>query len=948
MWSAIGALVGLLIGMVDDQLVPGLAIGLALGMALDAQLRSQQLAQQLKSLQQHVAQLRALVQQHNGALPAPSQQAADAMAAAAAIVVVATETLSSQDARAVMNETAPSVACDSETSPKSPWSVSDSQGVLSTAVPSGGGPSNAAKTPAAEQDPWQSSLPLKPAPASTNPAAAAARSPDKSVSRWLQTLLAKVNPVVLAGLAVLFIGLSFLATYFAHQGLLSMEVRLGLIGAVGLGLIGLGWVKRDKLGQHAPLLQGGGIAIVYLMLFAACKYYPMIDSGTAFGLMLVTVLAGVGLAWLQQSQPLAILATVGGFLVPILTSDGSNNFVGLFTYYLLLNGGVLLLAHLQLWRPLNWTGFVLTFGISTGWQLWSYQPSDYALVQPFFAAYFAMYLLIGYWFTFRQGNQLRGFVDGSLVFGLPLVSFAQQLLLTEQFAQGDTFSTIAYAAIYAGMYGVVRRQQRDDLQRFGQIQLGFAVMFASLIVPFWQGGQWTSFGWALEAAGLCWLGFLQQSRVSRVGAYLLMLGALVSFALNLPTHTGDWWFIQGDFINLLVLALSLLVMAVCADRMPDSTTRLGIEPFMQRLALVGGWLCWHWAFFAELQAHLSVALAWQVVVAVLSTSLMLWLAARWQLRSLRLWGYSLLPFAACLYLQEVEQQGALGVWLPVLTWSGMLAVLLLVTVHYRWLRTVDTPHVLYRLGMPWLLGGLVLWQARYWGGAWQLTDNQWLALLFVVIALPHQLVLWLTTRDRWPHMAPPLSWLSLPWQLGLLGIWGWSVVARADGIAILNWPDVVMLLSLVCWWHYLVAVPTDHPSRQRLRLLLALFGFITGTVLLVRTLQLSLGLPWLFEPLWQASEIQLALSIGWALLALVLMWRGHQLQHRLRWQCGAALLAVVLVKLFLVDLADAGSLSRIISFITVGGLTLLIGIKAPMPKALPTQEVATGLAADDV
>lgn len=948
MWSAIGALVGLLIGMVDDQLVPGLAIGLALGMALDAQLRSQQLAQQLKSLQQHVAQLRALVQQHNGALPAPSQQAADAMAAAAASAIVATEALSSQDARAVMNEPAPSVVSDSETSPKTPWSVSDSQGVLSTALPSGGGPSSAAKTPAAEQDPWQSSLPLKPAPASTNPAAAAARSPDKSVSSWLQALLAKVNPVVLAGLAVLFIGLSFLATYFAHQGLLSMEVRLGLIGAVGLGLIGLGWVKRDKLGQHAPLLQGGGIAIVYLMLFAACKYYPMIDSSTAFGLMLVTVLAGVGLAWLQQSQPLAILATVGGFLVPILTSDGSNNFVGLFTYYLLLNLGVLLLAHLQLWRPLNWTGFVLTFGISTGWQLWSYQQSDYALVQPFFAAYFGMYLLIGYWFTLRQGHRLRGFVDGSLVFGLPLVSFAQQLLLTEQFAQGDTFSAIAYAAIYAGMYGVVRRQQRDDLQRFGQIQLGFAVMFASLIVPFWQGGQWTSFGWALEAAGLCWLGFVQQSRVSRVGAYLLMLGALVSFALNLPTHTGDWWFIQGDFINLLVLALSLLVMASSFDRKPPATPLLSLEPLLSLLALAGGWCFWHWAFFAELQAHVSSALPWQVLVAALSTLAALWLAGRWHLGTLRLWGYSLLPFAVWLYLQEASQQVELGVWMPVLNWAGAIGISVLTWVHYRWLRTLDKPHLAYLLGMPWLLGALLVWQAQVWSYDWQLSNNQVIALMFAVIAVPHQLVLWLTSRDRWPHQAPPLGWLSLPWQLCLFAIWSWSAVAEVDGMVLLNWPDLVMLLSMVCWWHYLLAVSAQHPTRQRLRLQLALLGFITGTVLLVRSIQLSLSLAWSFESLWHASEIQLALSIGWALLALVLMWRGHQLQHRLRWQCGAALLAVVLVKLFLVDLADAGSLSRIVSFITVGGLTLLIGIKAPMPKALPTQEVATGLAADDV
>ena len=103
-----------------------------------------------------------------------------------------------------------------------------------------------------------------------------------------------------------------------------MELRLGFIGLCGVGLIGVGWWKRGRLGDHAALLQGAGFAVVYLTLFAACKYYPMIDSSTAFALMLLTVLAGSGLALLQQSQALAILATAGGFLVPLLTSDGSK------------------------------------------------------------------------------------------------------------------------------------------------------------------------------------------------------------------------------------------------------------------------------------------------------------------------------------------------------------------------------------------------------------------------------------------------------------------------------------------------------------------------------------------------------------------------------------------------------------------------------------------------
>ncbi len=49
------------------------------------------------------------------------------------------------------------------------------------------------------------------------------------------------------------------------------------------------------------------------------------------------------------------------------------------------------------------------------------------------------------------------------------------------------------------------------------------------------------------------------------------------------------------------------------------------------------------------------------------------------------------------------------------------------------------------------------------------------------------------------------------------------------------------------------------------------------------------------------------------------------------WGVGAALLGLVVAKLFLVELADRGTLSRIVSFIVVGGLMLAVGYLAPIP-----------------
>jgi uncharacterized membrane protein len=46
---------------------------------------------------------------------------------------------------------------------------------------------------------------------------------------------------------------------------------------------------------------------------------------------------------------------------------------------------------------------------------------------------------------------------------------------------------------------------------------------------------------------------------------------------------------------------------------------------------------------------------------------------------------------------------------------------------------------------------------------------------------------------------------------------------------------------------------------------------------------------------------------------------------------GAALMAVVTLKLFFVDLSNAGGIERVVSFLAVGLLLLLIGYFSPAP-----------------
>jgi uncharacterized membrane protein len=81
--------------------------------------------------------------------------------------------------------------------------------------------------------------------------------------------------------------------------------------------------------------------------------------------------------------------------------------------------------------------------------------------------------------------------------------------------------------------------------------------------------------------------------------------------------------------------------------------------------------------------------------------------------------------------------------------------------------------------------------------------------------------------------------------------------------------------------------------------------------------------------------VQASFSILWMLLALGAMVVATRRAIRVVWICGAALMGLVVAKLFVVDLSGIGTLERIVSFVGVGLLMLLIGYLSPVPPRAP-------------
>ena len=392
------------------------------------------------------------------------------------------------------------------------------RGAAATATPA----TATAARAAGAQEPAASVVAPAPAAAPVEPVAPAPQAPPprapNAIERglaWLKDYATTGNVVAKAGVLVLFVGVSFLLKYAVERNALPIETRLAGTAAAALALIVTGWRLRARRAGFGLVLQGGGIGILYLTIFAAARLYQLLPLGLTFALLLALVALSAALAVLQDARALATLGTVGGFLAPVLTSTGSGSHVALFGYYALLNLGIVAIAWFRAWRVLNLTGFVFTFVIAAAWGQRYYRPEYFASTEPFLVLSFLFYVAVAVLFAHRHPPRLRGYVDGTLVFGLPLVCFALQWPLVRDIEFGRAWTALGMGAVYLVLARWLWRRGFAGLRMLNECFLALGVVALSVAIPFAFDGHITAAAWALEGAGLVWIGLRQQRVLAR-------------------------------------------------------------------------------------------------------------------------------------------------------------------------------------------------------------------------------------------------------------------------------------------------------------------------------------------------------------------------------------------------------------------------------------------------
>lgn len=940
--------------------------------------------------------------------------------------------------------------------------------------------------------------------------------PEAASPSFLSRLLSG-NIVAKLGVIILFFGVGFLLKFAYDHGKMPPEMRILGIAAAAAVMFFMGWRLQSKRRLYGLILQGGASGLAYLDCFFALKTYGFVSPTTGFALFTALGIATTFAAIRQDAVVLAVLGLAGAFLAPILASTGKGGHVLLFSYYLLLNLFILGVSWFKSWRVLNLTGFLFTFVVGLFWGLQYYRPELFRSVEPFVIAFFVIYIIIPVLFATRQPTELKGLVDGTLVFGVPAAVAVMQAGLVRDMEYGLAWSAAGAAVIYALLAFFMRG--REKMRLLSETYVALAVGLGTLAVFFGFDAYPTFAIWTLEGAAILWVGLRQDRALARsFGMLVQMAGALLFLSEYAYIHRSHPLLNDAIYGCLFITAAGLF----SAQLLRQYTDRLKAwegKPDTAALLWAAAW--WSLGGLDALHHGVSDRL-WPASLALFFTASALaaeFTGARLQWAALRRLGIALplallvavaakanvsqnplsdfgilawpIGFAAAfLIIHRQERDGIAAGARPAYA-TNWLLLAGLATWEAAWLLSNrDYPHcmllALVGYAAAYLRHALrernaehpfrasyavLLWSAFFWfAGALgladrHLADGELIAAILGIVAgsaLAYELagsflrwdasrrvslLAWIVmpavTAGQFLHGVHPLEaggWLAWPAILAI-SIWIFrrqETESPVPGATVLRgltlWlPVVLATLELVWWtvewklgqaWHTaafsqpailaLLAVPAlsnrwpvlgnervyrngllwplylvvgawliyanirspgamsplpylpianpldvtvalaliaayrlrnwseaaDSPSAGAIGRILLIFGFFWVNAIALRSIHFWADIPYRIDALMASVLVQATFSLLWACTAMALMIAARRQARRTLWAVGAALLAIVVLKLFLIDLVNSGTIARIVSFIGVGGLLLAIGYLAPVPPGSRESEGA--------
>ena len=343
------------------------------------------------------------------------------------------------------------------------------------------------------------------------------------------------NLVSKIGIAVLVLAIGFFVKYAIDQN------WIGPVGRVSIGilcggiLVALAHRMRNSYKAFSSVLAGGGIAVFYFTITLAFHQFQLFDKATAFIIMIVITAFAVALSLLYNKQELAVIALIGGFIAPFLVSTGDGNYRVLFTYLIILNSGLLIIAYNKAWRILNLLSFIFTVILFASWiTLLPYDEPGvtYRNGLIFATIFYFLFFIINIAHNVREKRKFIA-SDFGILLANTCLYFGTGIFCLMEMNAGE------YKGLFSASMGIFNlgvsyflfRKQKVDTNIL-YLLIGITLTFISITAPLQLNGNYITLFWASEAVLLYWLYTKSTISIIRYAATLVWALMMISLVMD--------------------------------------------------------------------------------------------------------------------------------------------------------------------------------------------------------------------------------------------------------------------------------------------------------------------------------------------------------------------------------------------------------------------------------
>lgn len=366
-----------------------------------------------------------------------------------------------------------------------------------------------------------------------------------------------LNWLAIVGSVALVIGMGFFLRLAIENQWIGETGQIILGMAVGLTLLGVGEYTQRRYVIWAQAVTGGGIAILYLSIYAAFGFYNLIDPLVGFlFLALVVVLSGL-LALRYESLVIALVGIFGAFLTPVLMGQvlGPEQRLLLLLYILLVDVGILGVSTFRNWRWLTLVGVVASYTLFAAW-LDQIPAREVLVAQMGLTGIFLIFvgattLFHVLWRRVPEPADMALMaINAAAYYGL---TFG---LLWPQYEVWFGPITLTLSLFY-GLVGYVAIRRSGAPPEVALYTLTTALVFLTIAVPLQLSDSWITIAWAAEGAVLVWVGFVLRSwRIRAFGLGVLAIAALRLLVFETPIRLVDFQPFLNDRFPTFVVAIA--------------------------------------------------------------------------------------------------------------------------------------------------------------------------------------------------------------------------------------------------------------------------------------------------------------------------------------------------------------------------------------------------------